>query len=130
MDRLTLSRKPSSPSGTFGTLQGFVTLELPWKDNHPEVSCIPVGVYEVVWTKSPRLQRFTYEVTGVPGRNGIRFHSANWAHQLLGCIALGKERGVLNGEQAVLQSREALEEFEKTMGYQPFILEIKNDTAA
>src|ERR1035441_6260159 len=29
-----------------------VTLEPPWKNNQPKVSCIPVGVYQVVITRS------------------------------------------------------------------------------
>jgi hypothetical protein len=71
------------------------TLERPWKDNANDISCIPEGTYVCRWSVSAHLSELaghtveTYEILDVPGRTGIRIHSANQYKQLLGCIALG-----------------------------------------
>jgi hypothetical protein len=44
---------------------------------------------------------------------------------LLGCIALGKGRGVLNGKPAITQSRDAIKEFHAHMAEQDFRLRIE-----
>lgn len=130
---LRLVRNPPTPYGTFGTLTGFDfdyhSLELPWVDTNgdglgdPQKSCITPGTYECVWHTSPKYGE-CYEVTGVVGRSHILIHPANWAHQLLGCIALGKGRGVLNGKPAITQSRDAIKEFHNHMAQQNFTLQI------
>ena len=131
---LRLVRNPSTPYGTFGTLTGFDfdynSMELPWVDTNgdglgdPQKSCITPGEYECVWHTSPKYGP-CYEVTGVVGRSHILIHPANWASQLLGCIALGKGRGVLNGKPAITQSRDAIKEFHAHMKEQPFVLRIE-----
>ena len=128
-----LIRNPSTPYGTFGQLIGFdfdyYSLELPWVDTNgdglgdPQKSCITPGEYECVWHTSPKYGP-CYEVTGVVGRTHILIHPANWSHQLLGCIALGKGRGVLNGKPAITQSRDAIKEFHNHMAQQPFTLQV------
>lgn len=128
-----LIRNPSTPDGTFGQFVGFdfdfYSLELPWADANsdglgdPQKSCITPGSYECRWHTSPKYGP-CYEVTGVVGRSHILIHPANWAHQLLGCIALGKARGVLNGKPAILRSKEAIAEFHAAMREQPFRLEV------
>jgi len=80
------------PSGTNGDL--FVdgvfcshTIELPWKDNHRGISCIPEGRYPVRKRFSLKRQ-WHLEVSQVPGRSLILIHAANDAlHELQGCIA-------------------------------------------
>lgn len=110
------------------------TLELPWRDDAPQLSCIPAGVYDVVWSQSPRLRIFTYEILNVPGRGGIRIHSGNLAgdkskgflSDSLGCPLLGNAFGTLNGQRAVLVSRPAVTAFESAMQRKPFRLVIKD----
>jgi len=131
---LRLDRTSTGPHGTFGTLTGldfdFHSLELPWVDTNgdglgdPQKSCITPGTYKCEWHTSPKYGP-CYEVTGVEGRSHILIHPANWSHQLLGCIALGKGRGVLNGKPAITQSRDAIKEFHNHMAQQPFTLEVK-----
>lgn len=135
--RALLIRGPSSPQGTFGLLSapGMVvrTAELPWRDNAPQVSCIPVGTYECRWVKSPRFG-YVYQVTGVPGRGNILIHAGNFvgdSSQGLrtnshGCILPCKRRGVIEGQQAGLLSGPAVSELVKRFNKQPFTLEIKN----
>ena len=94
MVNLKITRNPT-PTETPGRLYidgqyQADTLELPWKDNTPLISCIPDGRYRLIWTKSPRLKRETLRVVGVPGRSGILIHPANHVEELLGCIAVGK----------------------------------------
>ncbi len=68
------------------------SLELPYKDNTPYVSSIPLGTYTVsksqFWGgkhKGKKCLRFD----SVPNRSGILVHSANLIDELHGCIAPG-----------------------------------------
>lgn len=108
------------------------TLELGWLDNQSNVSCIPKGTYVCKWTRSNRLSKeagksvFTYEVLNVPGRAGIRIHSANYFFQLLGCIALGDAHKDINldGKLDVIHSGVTCAKFAKLMNYEDFYLSI------
>jgi len=51
-----------------------------------ESSCIPEGVYVCKKYSSPKYPD-TWEITGVPNRSKILFHTANYINQLLGCVA-------------------------------------------
>lgn len=133
-----LIRNPSTPYGTFGQFVGFdfdyYSLEKPWVDadgnghGDPQKSCISpapgqTARYECAWHVSPKYGP-CYTVTNVPERTHILIHPANWESQLLGCIALGKGRGVLSGKPAITQSRDAIKEFHNHMAQQPFTLEV------
>lgn len=132
-----LIRLITSDQGTVGrlTTDGFscYTIELPWRDNAPQISCIPKGEYHVVWSKSPRMRKWTYEILNVAGRGGIRMHSGNYAgdrsrgylSSSLGCPILGKTVGKLQNQTAVLCSRPTVAAFEKHMGKKPFTLVIE-----
>lgn len=98
---------------TFGTLSlpwcnvTCKTLELPWRDNQPSVSCIPDGVYSL----SPVYSRtfgHILAVQGVPGRSLIRVHAGNRARDTHGCILTGKSLGRVQGEPFIFNSRDAL----------------------
>lgn len=63
----------------------IVTLERPWLDNKPYVSCIPEGEYIV---RRDHTGRHRYHaIDDVAGRSDIEIHPANRVEQLLGCIA-------------------------------------------
>ena len=131
-----IDRGPSTDSGTFGRLtidgSGFscFTLELPWKNNQSNVSCIPEGTYECEYTMSPRFGRKFYRLNRVPNRAGILFHAGNWAGDkskglrtdVEGCILLGNGKGKLSGQDALTASRAALKAFETALDYKPFTL--------
>ena len=65
------------------------TVELAWKNNNPRISCIPNGEYTVVRRFSAKYGNH-FHITGVPGRQYILIHNANYHYQLLGCVAVGK----------------------------------------
>lgn len=69
------------------------TLERPWLNNQPQVSCIPEGAYDIVIEFSPHFSRRMPHLLNVPQRSGILIHPANWVSQLQGCIAVGMEHG-------------------------------------
>lgn len=63
------------------------TIELPWRQNAPRISCIPEGTYVLRKRYSLRFH-WHFEVVGVPGRSAILLHPANdAAKELKGCIA-------------------------------------------
>lgn len=90
--------------------QTFASLELPWKDNAKGISCIPKGTYKVITTFSNRFQKDMWQLLDVPGRTGIRIHSANYSRQLEGCIALGMYKVDMDkdGTMDVAESRKAI----------------------
>ena len=135
METVNIFRLQRSDQGTFGKLhyQDFscYTLELPWRNNQSNISCIPAGEYATKLRVSPKFGQ-TYWVTKVENRAFILIHSGNWAGDVKkgfkthvnGCILLGKQRGLLAGQLAVLNSRITVKAFMEKMLYQPFNLKI------
>jgi hypothetical protein len=133
MKTVYLFRTSTSDQGTEGIViysgKYCYSLELPWRDNKPNISCIPKGAYEAKIRLSPRFGR-VYWILEVEGRTYILIHSGNWAGRedlgykthTSGCILFGKYRGELQGQRAVLASRPALRQFIDTMGNEPFKL--------
>ena len=123
---ITIKRVATSDKGTFGVVldEGkpfCVTCELPWKDNEPNVSSIPAGIYEVVRVQSPRFGN-TFEVKNVEGRTHILFHRGNSIKDSRGCILLGES---YSPGETVEASRNAFAEFlHRTKACDKFILQI------
>jgi hypothetical protein len=65
------------------------TLELGWKNNQRNISCIPAGTYPMEWEYSSKFKQHLWELKNVPNRSEIKFHVANYSRQLNGCIAVG-----------------------------------------
>lgn len=144
MQKVLLLRIHPLRTETLGVIQllqpgGFFvfcgnSLELPFKNNEPLISCIPPGEYLCAYTQSPKATHdaghpmFSYEIKNVPGRSGIRFDKANFREQLKGCIAIGAKFSDLNGDQItdITNSGFTRSAFEKQMQYQPFQLQIIN----
>jgi|TARA_R110000765_G_scaffold405866_1_gene502635 hypothetical protein len=99
------------------------TLELPWKDNAKNISCIPKGEYIVELDYYHRGKYPAYELRNTPNRTEIKIHIGNYTKDVKGCIAIGSERDVPG--QMVKQSRRAYEKFmEYTKSDNRFMLEI------
>src|ERR1700712_5417275 len=99
------------PTGTNGKILYLgclmtYTIELPWKENLAQVSCIPEGRYELVKRWSPKFNRHL-QVMNVSQRENILIHPANDAlHELKGCIA---PVSLITGAGKGIRSRLALE---------------------
>jgi hypothetical protein len=88
----------------------FWTIEKPWKDNQPFISCIPEGYYRLGRRNSPRFGPNDWEVLEVPNRTHILLHVANTADDVVGCIGLGSSVWADLG--GVGSSRKAMNQFE------------------
>jgi hypothetical protein len=130
-----LIRYKQTDQGTRGILftQDYFchTLELPWRDNKRNISCIPTGIYYTTTRISPTFGR-VYHLQDVPNRTYIYIHSGNLAgdtskgylSHVNGCILLGKNIGTLHNQQAILNSRTAIREFTTKLNWQDFQLTI------
>ena len=94
------------PNGTNGVLSCngepvCNTIELPWKENQRQISCIPEGKYELRRRYTPRFGRH-FELRHVVGRSNILIHAFNDAvAESKGCIApvsriIGEGKGVFS----------------------------------
>lgn len=88
----------------------FWTIEKPWRNNEPFVSCIPEGFYRLGRRNSPRFGPNVWEVLEVPNRTHILIHVANTADDVVGCIGFGSS--VYPDLGGVGSSRKAMNKFE------------------
>lgn len=110
------------------------TIELPWRDNKPGVSCIPQGIYNGIphhTTKYPNVWELLY----VPNRTGILIHSGNFASNVKlqngahapeteGCIMVGL--GIEENVPMITKSKLAMEYLRQVLGIDNFSIEVKN----
>lgn len=140
MVRIGLRRLQHTDDGTFGVLIGPTgvichSIELPWKDNQPHLSCIPTGEYFCVMVNSPRFG-WVYQVMDVEGRTHILIHAGNFAGDTsigrhtdsLGCILPGMYRGSIQDQHCVLSSRAALSKIHRLLNKQPFTLIVEDES--
>lgn len=102
-------------------------LERGWVDNRRNLSCIPSGNYPLVLEYSPRFRKNLWEIKEVENRSECKFHSANYWHQLNGCIALGRNRKYIDGDLIldVTSSNNTMSEFHKALkGYSKLSLTV------
>jgi hypothetical protein len=118
-------RKSSTAQGTVGLIiipeMMFATpcIELPWRDNQTNISCIPEGEYEAFRRWSNHWNSHVYQLKNVPGRTAVQIHAGNVAGDTSlgykthshGCILPGSRVGSLYGQSAVLASTPALSRF-------------------
>lgn len=133
MNEVHLIRERTSLQGTEGTLivngHQFFTIELPWKNNQSNISCIPDGNYPCAIKHSKKFG-IVYQLEDVPDRVGVLIHSGNFAGSTddgylthsHGCIIIGNARGSIKGQQAVLYSKPALHDFMDITNGEPFLL--------
>ena len=67
----------------------YVHIELPWKDNQRNVSCIPAGVYDAMAINRYSNGKYAIWILNVPNRSEILIHEAKFVRHLLGCKAPG-----------------------------------------
>lgn len=135
--------QPAPTQCTYGVLsllgRTFPTIERPWVDldgfpgGDPQKSCVTAGRYRLerhnseAHPNSLALVNATLNVYHLPAdiprekrayaRSAILIHPANYAHELLGCIAPGKSRGKdpRTGEFSVWESRSACNEIRQLL---------------
>ena len=74
------------------------TLELPWKNNERNISCIPRSLgYKGEKHQSPA-NGSVIAINNVLNRTYTQIHSANFTRQLRGCIAVGDSIKFLDGD--------------------------------
>jgi len=112
MKTLTLVRSPlyRTDIATFGVLCDgtqpiCVTLELPWRNNKRNVSCIPASTYKCTLADTVKRGK-VYRVNGVTGRTGILIHVGNYPRDTQGCIlpGVGLYSGGIGGSRNALDS--------------------------
>jgi hypothetical protein len=86
----------------------FFSMELPWKNNENNISCIPCGTYPIAQYFSPHREEKCFLISNVPNRSGIEIHNGNIAANINGCIAVGSNFGFIGKDRAVLNSRNTL----------------------
>lgn len=128
METLIIQRGRSTDKGTPGEwLRNgshlCFTLELPWKNNQPRISCIPAGRYVVKKRVSAKYGHH-WELKDVEGRTYILIHAGNTIKDIQGCILVGNRRGELNGLPAVLGARDTMNLLRATLPDE-FLLEIR-----
>ena len=144
MNTCTLIRDEDGDHGTFGLLRyGELRLHIaepPWRDNQPNLSCVPPGRYNLLPHVSPRFGRCLL-VAGVRGRSHILVHAGNVGGDklkglhthTLGCLLPGLARGslLIKGvhQRAVLSSRTAMRYLLAAI-YQPITIDIGGERYA
>lgn len=125
-----LFRNPSTKLGTFGLWtipkhnKILYSLERSWENNKINISCIPTGIYRVVWNYSHTFKKYMYQILDVDGRTGIRVHSANRWHELKGCVALGYGINLIGKDHYITASQNAVVDFQNLMKRESFTLSI------
>lgn len=132
MNHLLVLERFYTPTGTFGLMRVNNTLvhtvERPWKNNAPFISCIPEGEYEC---EHRRFNKGKYEAIGIimpegSPRSHILFHRGNYPEDLAGCIAPNMELRFINGKGRGERSRHAFALLMGSFGYRDFRLKIQN----
>lgn len=74
------------------------TLELPWRQNLPDISCYPSGLWEYKKRISPSRKTQVIEILGIPNRIHCQIHAGNFTSQIQGCTLVGDSIRFLNGD--------------------------------
>ena len=119
MVRLTLKRTLQNEHKTLGLLRVLAneqiiesrikTLELPWRGNQRNISCIPASVYECEPIIRPNGD-WAISILNVPNRSNILIHKGNFTTDIQGCILVGLAHVDINedGITDVQYSRQAM----------------------
>ena len=113
--------------GVLNHSSGFrcMTLELPWMDNKPNISCIPHGVYECEKRYSPK-NGDVFQLRNVIDRTYIQCHTGNYTSQIQGCILVGDTIKDIN-KDGILDVANSKKTHNHLMSLLPkiFLMEIK-----
>ncbi len=141
MNTVIITRDKYTDKETFGTLiahrNGQIfrckTLELPWKDNQRNISCIPKGIYPARYTFWLAKMRYNYLLQNVPKRLGIFLHAGNYGFKkygepdIKGCILLGISYADINDDQVldITTTKATVNAFQEFLHHEPFELKVQ-----
>lgn len=127
---LTMTRAFMDSTVTLGMLRvagiehpPIYTLELPWRNNRQNISCIPTGIYHCNPYSSAKYVN-VYQLLDVPGRSGILIHAGNTVADIQGCILPGLAAGTMKDDPAVFDSKKAMDALRFILGMDRFTLTI------
>ena len=107
MDTITIIRTyyQDYTSGQVWINDNYVcnTLELPYKNNERNISCIPEGIYNAKINYSKK-HRAHILILKVKGRSDILLHTGNTLSDTQGCVLVGtkyQEKQLRNSKQAM-----------------------------
>lgn len=134
-----LTRTITGDDGTIGKFSGpdfsAFSIELPWRNNDRQISCIPQGRYLCRIYNSPK-HGHVYLLNDVPNHDFVEIHAANYGGDrklgykcdLLGCIGLGDTMAAttVNGltQRMVTNSRATIARFMAELNNRDFYLTI------
>jgi len=122
LTRLTGNSKQTTGSlivhDVFKTHAQFATIELPWLNNKPFVSCIPSGTYKAKKVLSSTFG-WCIQIFNVPNRTNILLHNGNFYTNTKGCILVGKSFASINIDLQIdiSNSRQAIKQL--TLYFKP-----------
>lgn len=94
-----------------------LSLERGWRDNKPNVSCLPMGNYPLILEYSNAFKTDLWEIKDTEPRSECKFHSAAYWYHLEGCIALGRKHKKINNDNYydVTDSRNTMKDFHSVL---------------
>lgn len=110
--KIYLKRNPSTANATIGTIYDDAgqricdCLELPWRNNERRKSCIPPGIYPLMFLPngSPSFKYPCFLLEDVPDRAAIMIHRGNYPKHTVGCLL----PGTIASKESVTNSTAAL----------------------
>jgi hypothetical protein len=131
---MQLIRYLSDDRGTLGLLRigskYFYTLELPYKDNQKNISCIPNGLYKTELYVRPSSKQTVIHIKDVPNRGAILIHIGNTIADIQGCVLVGTS-STIDSKFMVGNSRvafaELMSEYSKNINQDILIHSVSKD---
>jgi hypothetical protein len=78
----------------------FPSLELSWKNNSRNISCIPKGTYTIIKRTSAKFGTHLH-VLEVQDRSYILIHKGNYYTDIRGCILIGMDLKEINNDKEI-----------------------------
>ncbi len=69
------------------------SLELPWKDNLSNISCVPKGTYKGI-LRYDKKDGWRIQLENVPHRTAVQIHMGNYTKDTQGCVLVGSSANV------------------------------------
>jgi hypothetical protein len=88
----------------------FRSLELPWANNAPNKSSIPMGTYPAIIRDSPA-NGTVLQLQNVKNRDLIQIHKGNFTSNSIGCVLIGSSNNKSTTAPALTDSKTAFDTF-------------------